>query len=73
MMAAETALSLTTDEVVLLYALAGREVAECVFDRHVGAGIAGPHGEHWQAAFSTLAKLSDAVQAIQESNTTKEQ
>lgn len=70
-MVAKTALALTDDEVFLLYALAGREIAECAL-AGIGGGIAGPHAEHKQAAYTALAKLSDAVLAIQENNT-KEQ
>jgi hypothetical protein len=65
-------LTLNEGELILLYALAGREWAECALEG-IGAGIAGPHAEHRPAAGSALAKLSDAVLALQETNTTKEQ
>jgi len=70
-MATVTTLVLTDDEVFLLYALTGREVAECALE-HIGGGIAGPHREHKPTANSALAKLADAVTAIQEHDT-KEQ
>lgn len=67
-MPAKTALTLNDDEVLLLYALVGCDNAECAL-QHIGGGIAGPHAEHKHAARTALAKLSDAVLAIQERNT----
>lgn len=58
-------LTLSEDELILLYALAGREWAQCALEG-IGAGLAGPHAEHRPVAGSALAKLSDAVRAIQE-------
>ena len=69
-MAAATNLALNDDEVILLYALVGRDCAECPLGRgQIGGGIAGAHAEHEQSARTALAKLSDAVLAIQENNT----
>jgi hypothetical protein len=66
-MAAKTTLSLTDDEAWLLYRLVIGEATDgpCLLEQ--------PHMQHEHEARTVLAKLSDAVLAIQESNTTKEQ
>jgi hypothetical protein len=69
-MAATTTLALNDDELILLYALVGRDCAECPLGRaQIGGGLAGGHAEHEHAARTALVKLSDAVLAIQERNT----
>lgn len=58
-------LTLTEDEVRLLYLLAVREATECTLT-HVDGGIAGPHAEHENAGRRALAKLSSALLDLQE-------
>lgn len=58
-------LTLTEDEVRLLYVLAVAEATECTLT-HVDGGIAGPHAEHENAGMRALAKLSDALLGLRE-------
>ena len=67
-------LTLNEDEVRALYALAQHD-AQGSFGcplQHTPDGIAGTHEEHGFAVSTALAKLADAVLAVQENNT-KEQ